>query len=177
MRATGFISISVGLALFLVIAAREGGLQLLTGGQWLRSFQSGETIEGPAWVSDGDTLRVNGTRIRIAGIDAPESDQTCSTPSGKIWRCGEVATAALGKFLAAKTVSCFGSSPDRHGRIIGTCETDGQDIGGWMVQSGWAMAYWHYSLRYIFVQQRAKRERAGIWVGSVQPPWEWRQTH
>ena len=34
-------------------------------------------ITGTATVTDGDTLRINDTRIRLHGIDAPEAAQTC----------------------------------------------------------------------------------------------------
>lgn len=36
---------------------------------------SAETITGVASVTDGDTLEIRGTRIRLHGIDAPESSQ------------------------------------------------------------------------------------------------------
>ena len=34
-------------------------------------------IAGPARVIDGDTIDIAGERIRLHGIDAPESGQTC----------------------------------------------------------------------------------------------------
>ncbi len=36
------------------------------------------TISGPARAIDGDTLEIRGERIRMFGIDAPESTQTCT---------------------------------------------------------------------------------------------------
>ncbi len=43
-------------------------------------------IAGPATVVDGDTIEINGERIRLHGIDAPESDQLCRL-GGAPWRC------------------------------------------------------------------------------------------
>ena len=35
-----------------------------------------------ASVIEGDTVEINGTRNRLKGIDAPESDQLCRGPDG-----------------------------------------------------------------------------------------------
>ena len=43
-------------------------------------------ITGPARVVDGDTLRVDGAKIRLSEIDAPERRQTCKRASGEA-RC------------------------------------------------------------------------------------------
>ena len=43
---------------------------------------------GPARIIDGDTLDIAGERIRLHGIDAPESRQSCVVGS-EVWRCGQ----------------------------------------------------------------------------------------
>lgn len=45
-------------------------------------------LNGVASVIDGDTVEIRGTRIRLHGIDAPESRQLCTRPSGQSWRRG-----------------------------------------------------------------------------------------
>ena len=45
---------------------------------------AGPSLTGPARIIDGDTLAVQGTRVRLHGIDAPESAQYCRS-QGRPW--------------------------------------------------------------------------------------------
>lgn len=51
----------------------------------------GIVTQGVASVIDGDTLEIHGSRIRLHGIDAPESRQACTESNGAAWRCGQAA--------------------------------------------------------------------------------------
>lgn len=60
------------------------------------------------------------------GIDAPESDETCTDNSGGKWRCGYHATVALERRIGWQTVSCRERGHDLYGPIIGICEAEGK---------------------------------------------------
>lgn len=144
---------------------------LLLGGP----VSSSEPLVGVASVIDGDTLEVHGQRIRLLGIDAPESRQTC-TKDGKPWRCGKDAAFALSDKIGRKPVSCEAKGkPDRYGRMIAICRLGDEDLNAWMVRWGWAMAYRQYSKAYIGEEAIAREARRGIWASEFTPPWEWRK--
>ena len=76
-----------------------------------------DDIIGIASIVDGDTIWISDTKIRLWGIDAPETKQTC-TREGKPWRCGQAATETLRQFIGTSTVTCEDHGKDRYGRLI-----------------------------------------------------------
>ena len=124
---------------------------------------------------DGDTLEVQGQRIRLWGIDAPESLQSC-TRGGEGYRCGTDAANALDRFIAERPVTCVPHGrPDRYRRTVAICSVAGNDVGGWMVGQGMAVDYPRYSLRaYASQQSGAVEGGRGLWSGEFQMPWDWR---
>ncbi len=131
-------------------------------------------IAGTASVIDGDTLEVHGQRIRLHGIDAPESRQLCFV-DGKPWQCGKDAANALADKIARRPVACKDLGRDRYKRIIARCTVAGEDLGEWMVSQGLALAYRRYSLDYVDEEAEAQAARRGIWSGEFVKPWEWRR--
>ncbi|HXV23260.1 MAG TPA: thermonuclease family protein [Alphaproteobacteria bacterium] len=147
----------------------------------LHTRSSSSTVEadaprltGVASVIDGDTLDIHGRRIRLHGIDAPESKQLC-TLNGAKYRCGQMAALALSDFVGRGTVSCAQRDTDRYGRAVATCSVAGQDIGAWLVSHGHALAYRKYSRAYVQAEESAAAARVGIWAGEFEEPWEWRR--
>jgi endonuclease YncB( thermonuclease family) len=136
-----------------------------------------QDTSGIASVIDGDTIEIHGTRIRLAGIDAPESRQECRRPDGTAWRCGQQAAFALSDHLGSAVVTCMPSSKDRYGRTVATCFLGSKDINRWMVAHGWAVAYRQYSLAYIQDEEIARAAGAGMWSSRFVMPWEWRASH
>lgn len=134
-----------------------------------------QTITGIASVTDGDSLKIGGIRIRLHGIDAPESRQLCTRSSGRAWRCGQQAALALSDRIGRHSITCESLNIDRYGRTVAVCVQDGVDINSWMVSEGWAVAYQHYSRDYIPAEAEARRAGRNIWSGAFVMPWDWRR--
>ncbi len=133
-----------------------------------------ETLSGQARVVDGDTLAVAGERIRLNGIDAPETRQTC-TRDGRPWVCGKAATQAMRKLIGRHAVRCEVSGRDKYGRAIATCFADGLNLQQQLVRQGLALAYRKYSTRYVPDEDAARTEGRGLWSGEFSAPWNWRK--
>lgn len=126
-------------------------------------------------IIDGDTLVLGDEKIRLNGIDAPELSQTCTTPSGENWPCGQKAKQKLQALAAKGKLTCKGSKTDLYHRTLATCYVAGQDINAAMVRSGAAVAFRRYSRAYVPLEQAARKDRLGIWQGSLQMPWDYRK--
>jgi endonuclease YncB( thermonuclease family) len=129
---------------------------------------------GIARIVDGDTLTVGSSKIRLQGIDAPETDQICLNASGDRWTCGIEARDRLIAHIAAREISCVSSENDVYGRELGHCSLVGEDLNGWMVRQGWALAYVKYSSAYVAAEEEARTHQRGLWQGAFIAPWDWR---
>lgn len=141
------------------------------------SAGAAEPIIGRASVIDGDTIEIGGQRIRLHGIDAPESAQQCQDSRARSYACGRIAAQKLDELLAAsRPTRCVEKDRDRYGRIVATCfRADGKDSGALMVRGGHALDWPRYSQgAYAAAQEEAKAARAGVWQGEFTPPWDWR---
>ena len=132
-----------------------------------------------AHVIDGDTFRVrpvgsnsksDSLRIRIDGIDAPESCQ----------QYGEQSTAALKKLIVSKEVTILSKRFDDYGRDVAKISLNNMDVGGWMVRNGHAWSY-HYKNSagpYRLEEEAATRSKLGLFAdGSAVEPRVFRREH
>ena len=157
--------------------AYENGLDRLLGENINPAVAAADAaIVGRASVIDGDTIKINGQRIRLFGIDAPESGQPCRDTDGHDYPCGRHAETALVAKIGSQTVSCEGKGIDRYQRIVAVCRAGGAELNMWMVREGWAVAYVRYSRRYVPAEADAKVARRGIWRGTFTPPETWRHS-
>jgi micrococcal nuclease len=93
-------------------------------------------IRGPAWVIDGDTIDIRGTRIRLAGIDAPEMDHPY----------GRNAKWTLVKLCKGQEIRAVYDGEHSHDRTVATCYLpDGRDLSAEMVKAGMAIDWPKFS--------------------------------
>jgi hypothetical protein len=98
-------------------------------------------LQGPARVVDGDTLYIGSEKVRLFGLDAPESKQQCTDSGGRPYACGQVSAQALEARIQSRPVTCAVKNKDQYGRNVAACSLGSEDIGAWMVKNGHAVAY------------------------------------
>lgn len=118
---------------------------------------------------DGDSFEINGQRVRLIGIDAPEGPQMCQR-DGRDWPCGRESANQLGRLVRAKDVTCAVEKADQHGRFLSVCRVDGRNLNQWMVANGWAVSYGKYKSD----ERAAKSAGKGLWSGTFERPRDWR---
>lgn len=127
-------------------------------------------------VIDGDTVQVyNGTtntRIRLYGIDAPESKQAF----------GQKAKQTMIQLAANQVVDIQDHGQDVYGRMLGTIYLNNQDLNAVMVAEGMAWAYRYQGRltvpQYGYLEQNARNAGKGLWSDphAVEPR-QWRKAN
>ena len=109
-------------------------------------------------VVDGDTIVLNGEKIRFSGIDTPELKQTCMNGDQKVF-CGKLAKMLLVKKIGNKTPECIREGKDVYKRTLAECFINGESLSAFLVRSGYAFAYRKYSDKFIKDEDFAKEKR------------------
>lgn len=128
------------------------------------------TAAGVVQVVDGDSLVLNGMRLRLQGIDAPELGQTCAR-DGKDFDCGRAARAKLRELIGGRHVECSGWQRDKYERLLSSCTSRTVELNREMVLSGWAVAYGEFAAQ----EQAARLAKRGLWQGQFEQPQQWRR--
>jgi len=125
-------------------------------------------------VIDGDTIHLNGEKIRFSGIDTPELKQTCSIDK-KINFCGIEAKKLLIKKIENNEVKCIPEGKDQYKRILAECFVNNESLSSFLVKQGYAFAYRKYSKKFIKDEEYAKINKLGMWSMKFEYPWDYRK--
>lgn len=123
-------------------------------------------------VTDGDTVRVlidkMELRVRLEGIDAPESKQAFGTRSKQ----------HLSELVFRKTVDLHVTGKDHYGRTLAKLFVGGSEVNLRILRDGFAWHYVQYNTEpaYSNAESAARAGKLGLWSDqSAVPPWEFRR--
>lgn len=129
---------------------------------------------GDITIQDADTFQLGSLTVRLEGIDAPETGQTCRKTDGTEWLCGKAALRRLAQLIEGQDVECVAVQQDPYGRVVSKCYVDGIDVSETLIVEGHAWAFVEYSDSYVAQELKAKENGIGIWSGEAQAPWDYR---
>ena len=125
-------------------------------------------------VIDGDTIHLNGEKIRFTGIDTPELKQTCNKDN-KIIPCGIEARKLLIDKISDNNVKCKREGKDQYKRTLAECFVNNLSLSSYLVRKGYAFAYRKYSKKFIDDENYARENNLGMWSMNFEYPWDWRK--
>jgi endonuclease YncB( thermonuclease family) len=126
-------------------------------------------------IVDGDTIHLNGEKIRFTGIDTPELKQTCLKEGVKDL-CGVTAKQILIDKIGNNNVKCISDGKDQYKRTLAECFVNNESLSSYLVRSGYAFAYRRYSKKFIPDEDYARINKIGIWSMEFDYPWDYRKS-
>ena len=125
-------------------------------------------------VIDGDTIHLNGEKIRFTGIDTPELKQTCNKDN-KIIPCGIEARKLLIDKISDNNVKCKREGKDQYKRTLAECFVNNLSLSSYLVRKGYAFANRKYSKKFIDDENYARENNLGMWSMDFEYPWDYRK--
>ena len=125
-------------------------------------------------IVDGDTIHLNGEKIRFSGIDTPEIKQKC-TKKNEVIMCGIQAKELLINKIKNNKINCVREGKDQYKRTLAECFVNNESLSSYLVKSGYAFAYRRYSKKFITDEYFARTNKIGMWSMEFDYPWVWRK--
>ena len=126
-------------------------------------------------IVDGDTIHLNGEKIRFTGIDTPELKQSCFKEGIKVF-CGITAKQILIDKIGNNNVECISEGKDQYKRTLAECFVNNESLSSYLVRSGYAFAYRRYSKKFIPDEDYARNNKIGMWSMDFDYPWDYRKS-
>lgn len=132
---------------------------------------SGEARDlfGMATVISADTIEIDGTRIRLWGIQGPAPGQIC-LKEGEEWECGRRAAEHLEEIIGSQPVNCKEKVLGSGSPMVALCVVGRDDLALRMALAGYAVARRDQSSAYVELEGVANRQRRGLWSGDFTLP-------
>ena len=127
-------------------------------------------------ITDGDTIKINGEKIRFSGIDTPELKQDCIKENIKR-SCGLKAKKILTEKIGNNKVICLKEGKDQYNRTLAECFVNNESLSSFLVRSGYAFAYRRYSKKFIKDEDYARINKIGMWSMKFEYPWVYRRNN
>ena len=127
-------------------------------------------------ITDGDTIKINGEKIRFSGIDTPELKQTC-IKEGVNNSCGLKAKQILIDKISDNNIICTKEGKDQYKRTLAECFINDESLSSYLVRSGYAFAYRKYSKKFIGDEDYARINKLGMWSMKFEYPWDFRRNN
>ena len=127
-------------------------------------------------ITDGDTIKINGEKIRFSGIDTPELKQMCTKDDVKN-SCGIKAKQILIDKIADNNVYCVNEGKDQYNRTLAECFVNNKSLSSYLVRSGYAFAYRKYSKKFVADEDYARINKIGMWSMKFEYPWDFRRNN
>ena len=125
-------------------------------------------------IVDGDTIHLNGEKIRFTGIDTPELKQTCLKEGVKD-SCGVTAKKILIDKIGNNNVECISEGKDQYKRTLAECFVNNESLSRYLIRSGYAFAYRRYSKKFVPDEDYARINKIGMWSMQFDYPWNYRK--
>jgi endonuclease YncB( thermonuclease family) len=125
-------------------------------------------------IVDGDTIHLNGEKIRFTGIDTPELKQTC-LKEGIENPCGITAKKILIDKIGNNKVECISEGKDRYKRTLAECFVNNESLSSYLVKNGYAFAFRKYSKKFVPDEDYARINKIGMWSMEFDYPWDYRK--
>ena len=125
-------------------------------------------------IIDGDTIHLDGEKIRFTGIDTPELKQTCVNAGVKN-NCGNTAKQILIDKIGDNIVECISEGKDQYKRILAECFVNNESLSSYLVRNGYAFAYRKYSKKFVRDEDYARINKFGMWSMEFDYPWDYRK--
>ena len=127
-------------------------------------------------VTDADTIKINGEKIRFSGIDAPELKQFCVIENIKN-SCGLKAKQILVDKIGNFEITCIREGKDQYKRTLAECFVNDESLSRYLVKRGYAFAYRKYSDKFIKDEDYARLKKVGMWSMKFEYPWDFRRNN